>query len=356
MAGKRMMWAALRGLILVAVMVLAAGLPGCGVKSPPLPSTTVAPMAVPDLKARAVAEGVELSFSVPGEENPNFFIREARLYYGYLPITGDPECPPCPPRLREYRVLEVAKQLKPGEAGQFTYLDRQAPMDMMAVYRVQLVDARGRAGKESGYARAVRATAPQAPQGLRVVQGDGQVSLTWQPVTLLADGRPAPEAPGYILYRQGPEGERALNERPMTKPELVDKSLSLGQVYRYRVAAVREINGSLIEGLPGPWVSASALDQTAPSPPSGLVGASFADGIYLRFTPSPEPDTAGYFVERATAKAGPFSRMNAKPLVENTFVDKAVKLGSVYYYRVLAVDEAGNLGQPSPAVEVKQQP
>lgn len=351
MVGKRMSWA---GVCALGVLLMA--LAGCGIKSPPLAATAVAPQPPGESTARTVADGVEVTFRVPGAEQPSQQIVEANLYYGYLPVTGDPDCPPCPPRLREYRQLDLRQQLKPGEGGVFTYIDRAAPMDMMAVYQVQFVDARGRKGQLSSYVRAVRALAPAAPVGLKARQGDAQVVLEWPPVTGLANGQPAGDAVGYIVYRQGPDGERALNQRPLTQPGLTDKSVTPGQGYQYRVAAVREVGGYPIQGAPGAWVSATPLDQTAPSAPTGLVGASFDDGIYLRFTPSPERDTKGYFVERAAAKAGPFRRLHAQPLIDNTYVDKDVKLGSLYWYRVVAVDESGNPSPPSAAVEVKQQP
>lgn len=351
MVGKRMTRA---GVCALGILLMA--LAGCGIKSPPLAATAVAPQPSGEFKARTVAAGIEVTFRVPGAEAPSQQVTEANLYYGYLPVTGDPDCPPCPPRLRDYRPLDLRQQLKPGEGGVFTYLDRSAPMDMMAVYQVQFVDARGRKGQLSGYARAVRAEAPASPMGLRVRQGDAQVTLDWPAVTRLAGGKPMPEAAGYIVYRQGPDGEHALNERPLSQPGLTDKSVTPGQNYQYRVAAVREISRYQIEGAPGPWAAATPLDQTGPSAPGGVVGASFNDGIYLRFTPSPERDTKGYFVERAAAKAGPYKRLHAQPLVDNTYVDKDVKLGSIYWYRVVAVDEAGNPSPPSAAVEVKQQP
>jgi fibronectin type 3 domain-containing protein len=86
------------------------------------------------------------------------------------------------------------------------------------------------------------------------------------------------------------------------------------------------------------------------------VGVSQEGGVYLRFTPGPMQDTAGYFIERQDKKGGAWSRLNAKVWLENTFVDKDVQVGASYLYRVVAVDEEGQLSQPCPAVEIKHQP
>jgi len=338
------------------LLALAALLLGCGIKSAPLPATQAAPLPAVGLAARTVEKGVEVSFTVPAADQSDKQVTEVILYYAYLPKEGDPDCPPCPPRLRRYHELDLAKQLGKLEGGRFTYLDTQVPMEHQAIYQVYLVDARGRKGAPTGLARALRSELPATPRGLAANLGDRQVELSWQPVATLESGRPTGDQMGYILYRRGPDGARALNERPMSQTGLVDKSVVPGQTYEYQVAAARLINSYVVLGRPGPWVAAAAQSLQPPSPPAGLVGASLQDGIYLRYTPSPEQDTAGYYIMRAQAKTGPWTQINQELNRENTFVDREVKVGGTYYYRVVAVNEGGLQSPPSQAIEVRQQP
>ncbi|MFH1036404.1 MAG: fibronectin type III domain-containing protein [Pseudomonadota bacterium] len=338
------------------MMALAVLLLGCGIKSAPLPATMAAPLPPPDLKARAVERGVEVSFSVPAADQSDKQVVEAWLYYAYLPKNGDPDCPPCPPRLKRYYQLNLAQQRGQMEGGRFTYLDTQAPMEQQAAYQVRLVDARGRAGVVSAMTTALRVELPAVPQGLVAELGERQVDLSWQPVATLASGQPTTDRIGYILYRKAGALVRALNERPMSSPGLVDRSVSLGQVYEYQVAAARMIGDYVVVGRPTNWVAATVASLEPPSPPTGLVGASLGDGIYLRFTPSPQQDTAGYNIMRSESKDGPWRQINQGLNRENTFVDKDVKVGGTYYYRVEAVNERGLNSEPSQVIEVQQQP
>lgn len=339
-------------------LALTALLMGCGIKAPPLPSTLSAPPAPPDLEARAVEQGVEVSFSVPAVEQSDKQVTEAQLSYAYLPKDGDPNCPPCPPRFRAHYELNLAKQLGRLEGGRFTYLDTQVPVDHQAAYKVKLVDVRGREGKESAMVRALRVELPATPEDLEAMLGDRLVKLKWQPVAALASGRSLDEKDkiGYIVYRRSGGVSRPLNERPMSQAGLVDNTVSLGQTYEYRVAAARLVGDYTVVGRPGPWVSAAAQSMQPPSPPTGLVGASLEGGVYLRFTPSPQLDTAGYYLMRAPAKQGPWTQMGGELNRENTFVDKDVKVGQGYFYRVVAVSENGIRSAPSEIIEVKHQP
>ena len=134
-------------LLIILAAVLAAG---CGVKAPPTPSNQLAPVAPGNVTVKPVAAGMEVSFDVPSAPTPARAIEEIRLYYGYLPLTGDPACPPCPPHLRKFHHFTLpAKPAKKGQAsaregGRFVYVDRGAPVDREALYQVMLIDASGR--------------------------------------------------------------------------------------------------------------------------------------------------------------------------------------------------------------------
>jgi hypothetical protein len=347
---------------LAACAALALALAGCGIKAPPLPRDQVAPAAVKDLAADPEPQGVMVSFGVPRVEKPGRRVVEARLYYGYLPLVGQEDCPPCPPRLRRHRVFQLEGQ-EAGlmEGGRFRYLDRQAPLGKEALYRVVLVDARGRESRRSNLARAPRVEPPPAPQGLAAEAGDSVVALSWQ-------GRPVEPLPadaslaqrrdhlaGWVVRRQGPEGELKLNEEPLNTPELLDKSVTNGADYSYSVAAVRRVKGRLIEGRQSGWVSARPSDQTPPGPPTGLQAVSTAEGVYLRFTPSPAQDVRGYLVYRTDGRGG-FELVSQELVQENTFVDGEVETRQVYRYKVMAVDEAGNESEFSEELEIEHIP
>jgi fibronectin type 3 domain-containing protein len=328
----------------------------CGIKSYPVEKVILLPVMQEPLEASPVAGGVEVGIWIPGVDKPDQRIVEARLYYAYIPVTGVEDCPPCPPRLTKYLEFDLTKHLEGLEGGYFKYLDTQAPFNKQAVYNVVLTDAAGRQSTPSPLVRAYRVTPPATPKGFSVQPREGMAHLTWKPVEALADGSKLMESVQYLVDRKGPDGERRLTQRHMSAPPLEDKTVMAGQTYSYRVVPLRSIRNTQVLGEPTPWVSTALREDKVLEPPSGLVGVSQAGGIYLRFTPSPTQDTAGYFIERQDKKGGGWSRLNAKPWLENTFVDKDVQVGAVYLYRVTAVDEAGQTSQPCPTTEIRHQP
>lgn len=343
-------------LLCLALLALAAA---CGVKSPPLPRSQAAPPPVRDLSAAARAQGIEISFSVPQAERPDRRVTQVRLLYAYLPFSGDPDCPPCAPRLRRYRLFHLAgRDAELMQGGRFRYLDRQAPLGKEGFYQVILIDAAGRMSRRSNLARAPRVLPPPAPTGLKAQAGDGVVHLSWSGSRLMPCPPHADCPAGWIVYRKGPLGEtdqpRPLNTQPLTTPTLADKSVTNGKTYAYAVAAVRQVKGVQVQGRPGTWVQATPRDQTPPSAPTDLAGAGVEQGILLRFTPSPQQDTAGYLVYRRVKGQKDWQLLTPQPVVENTFLDREVKPRVVYEYRVQAVDEAGNRSPFSETLEVQQ--
>ena len=79
------------GLSLVLVAAIFAA--GCGVKAPPTARSEIKPSEVVDMTAEVQANGVRVSFTVPEGERPSQAIELVKLYYGYLPLGGDPKLP-----------------------------------------------------------------------------------------------------------------------------------------------------------------------------------------------------------------------------------------------------------------------
>lgn len=352
-----------RRIIVVALMSLMALAlaAGCGVKAPPLPRTEVAPEQVKDLIATPVPSGVKVVFTVPQVNKPGRAVTEARLYYGYLPLTGLEGCPPCPPKLKKYHEFEIkGKHEALMEGGQFSYIDKNAPLGKEAIYQVVLIDSWGRASWPSNLARTPRVQPAPAPTGLIVKPGDGVVELVWEGVKIdavkLAKAKELDMLAGYVLFRKAPEGEMQLNSSPLLTPAFKDSSVENGKSYAYQVAQVRKIKGRNVFGARSAWVKTSPMDQTAPGAPSGLAGAPAKDGLYLRFTPSPAQDTAGYIVFRKEKKGGDWQKVTAQPVKENTFIDGNVTPQAVYIYKVQAIDDSGNLSKFSEEMEIQYVP
>lgn len=118
------------------------------------------------------------------------------------------------------------------------------------------------------------------------------------------------------------------------------------------------ISGKNTEGTPTTIVyrNSGPPSSTSPSPPTGLTAADGGmEDVLLTWNASPEADLAGYNIYRATA---PFDtpmagrRINPNPIPSTEYLDTDVTDGMTYYYRITAIDEAGNESTVSDAVQV----
>ncbi|MFJ6027578.1 malectin domain-containing carbohydrate-binding protein [Pseudarthrobacter sp. NPDC092424] len=98
-----------------------------------------------------------------------------------------------------------------------------------------------------------------------------------------------------------------------------------------------------IEIIPG-----GTADTTAPAPPTGLTATVGTNKVTLNWSANTEPDLAGYHVERATALAGPWTRLTGTtPVTATAYTDTAPPAASAVYYRIIALDTSANASAPS---------
>jgi len=100
----------------------------------------------------------------------------------------------------------------------------------------------------------------------------------------------------------------------------------------------------------------TATDSAPPASPAGLTATSGLDKNDLVWTPGVEPDLAGYNVYRDTTSGGAFTtRVNSAVLTSSAFSDTSfMPVRGLYWYKVTAVDVAGNESPGSTAVTADQ--
>jgi RHS repeat-associated protein len=94
-------------------------------------------------------------------------------------------------------------------------------------------------------------------------------------------------------------------------------------------------------------------DGTAPAPPTGLTAVPGDRQVVLDWAPNTESDLSGYEVLRGDAAGGPYSKVSTR-LGSSAFTHIELENGKPGYYRVTAVDKAGNASAHS--AEVKATP
>ncbi len=224
-------------------------------------------------------------------------------------------------------------------------------------YRVRAVGPRGDLGPPSFAASAIPTNpgAPPAVTGLAADAGQTRVRLTWTPVSFLVAGyfversAVAPSAPGGA----GTTNWVRLNSTAVPEPLYDDYiGTASGTTFDYRVLAVALDNA---EGPPSKAVEVTLADRSLPGEPT-ITSASGAGGkVVLTFAPAmPEERTAQFLVLRS-GNAADQGVVLGDPLPGSArdYQDLYVSTGSTYFYRLVAVDAAGNRSDVSDPVIVR---
>jgi len=92
-----------------------------------------------------------------------------------------------------------------------------------------------------------------------------------------------------------------------------------------------------------PFPARLELDVEPPTIPRSLMARAADSTVRLSWSPSPEPDTAGYMVYRATMpRVDALTPLTPLPVAATTYTDRNMRNGIRYYYAVTAVDGHGN--------------
>ncbi len=101
-------------------------------------------------------------------------------------------------------------------------------------------------------------------------------------------------------------------------------------------------------------ITVQAIDSQKPSPPGQpTLKVKGKDKIEISWPPNTEPDLDHYIIQIATNSEGPWVNITEVNKTTTSYTDTDLKSGTMYYYQIIAVDEAGNPSDPSPKVSAK---
>jgi hypothetical protein len=101
-------------------------------------------------------------------------------------------------------------------------------------------------------------------------------------------------------------------------------------------------------------LTVQAIDTQKPNPPDQpTLEVKGKDKIEISWPANAEPDLDHYIIQRATNSEGPWVNITEVNKTTTSFTDTGLKSGTIYYYQIIAVDEAGNPSDPSPKVSAK---
>jgi hypothetical protein len=338
---------------------------GCAAPGEPTTRHPVVPVPVADLSAHQSGNAFSLAFTLPSRstdhealaEHPGIEIYRAELPPGGIPVKQTAW------RLAYTIPPEQVDQYLKGQHFEFrdplTSQDFARVAGSSAAYKVRARAVRARASADSNIVTARIYPAPEAPRDVHIEVTEPALIVHWDAAT------PPPGASSltYRIYRGVAEpGEinisQDLSKAKFKSPlelegssletEFPDVHFEFRTPYVYTVRAVAQYAADSVESSDSAPILVSPRDVFPPATPTGLeiavIPASQQIPAYveLSWAINPEEDLAGYFVYRSDREGTPGERINAEILPSPTFRDISVKSGKRFYYRVSALDRAGN--------------
>ena len=216
-------------------------------------------------------------------------------------------------------------------------------------YLLQAVDRRdstvGPAISVSVIASAVSVPPPNTP----TVTRDGKTArVGW---SYPPDGPTSSTVTGFLVRRVSDSVTTHLLDDPLPRRQakqfaVTDPEPMVGRPVRYEVLAV-DLAGNVSR--PVSTEEFVVRDREAPKPPQGPAVREENDAVQLAWAISPEPDVVGYRVERAIGAAERFSPIGPSLIPRDSpeFRDATATAGAQYFYRIVAVDRAGLVSEPT---------
>jgi hypothetical protein len=364
------------------IVALAACLLACG--SPDLPTArhAVVPVPVSDLTARQVGDTVILNFTLSStstDRQPLADLPSVEIYrstpqgIAIAPRAGGKN--KSPGRLADTIPAETVGQYE--KNGHIEFPDKLDASELSndggtdLTYTVRTRVSRAKASADSNAVTLRVYPAPDPIRDLRATLTETALVLDW---SAPAEARPgsAGKAAGFRIYRAevDPSTAQAAISNPsqaklIATPELLaqttateyrDMSFQFGHTYFYEIGQIMQVGTETVESAGSAPAVFTAKDIFPPAAPQGVEAVSMAvtneapPAIELTWTISAETDLAGYNVYRSEQSEGPRQKLNSDLLLAPTFRDISVAPGKTYFYRVGAVDQAGNESALSPAV------
>jgi hypothetical protein len=343
---------------LIALLVAASALAGCGMPGAPLPPSLNLPIPVNDLSAVRTGSQVALSWTMPTKTTDKVLLK------GNITVRvcrNETSVAPCS--------VAATLQLAPGADATFTDT-LPAPLassqPRALTYFVELVNRKSRSAGLSNGAVVLAGEAPLAIESLTAEMSKEGVLLRWAPAPaesspvavrlvrrlLTAPAKKSDQSP--LAQPAEPLVQTLLVEPSARSDRTLDTNIRFGETYEYRAQRVARVTvgGSTLE-LAGPLslpLRIDAVNVFPPSAPKGLAAVATAGengsgpAIDLSWLPGAEPNLSGYSVYRRDSAAtdSNWQRISpAQPVVGPGYHDPNVQPGHTYAYSVTAIDQDG---------------
>jgi hypothetical protein len=349
---------------------LGAMLVGCAAPGEPIARHPVVPRAVQDLSAQQRGDGVLLTFTLPTESTDRKPLGETpavEIFRG-TPPPGGATGAKTAMRLVDTIPSDMVDSYKKDSHVEFR--DQLDPADLsrqpgqQVTYTVRTRVSEQRASVDSNPVKLLVYPAPPPVSDLHATLLKTSIQLTWTSPESGATSGVSPAMAAYRVYRAEidpkdaaaavADPSKAVLRGALSPVALVhtleyqDADVVIGHTYLYLVRSVAQFGSDTVESTDSMSLVVTAMDVFPPATPENLVAivvpATNRAPAYveLSWSISPEVDLAGYSVYRSDQSEAPGELLNNELLSSPTFRDTNVTAGRQYFYRIRAVDRAGN--------------
>jgi hypothetical protein len=350
---------------LASSLCMGALVAGCASPGDPTPRHSVVPAPITDLAARQYGSEIVLTFSIPMRstdheplaERPSIEIFRADLAPG---VAAD--------KKSAWRVAYTIPSERVDayvRNDRISFHDPISPADLghpdgnHFAYMVRTRASKARASDDSNIITVLILPPPAPASAVAAKVTESSIILNWSEVTLPSGTTSA----GYRVYREQAEtGQDNISQNPSQAklkspqeligtaitPDFRDSHFEFDETYSYTVRSVAAYGTDLVESADSAAVIVTPRDIFPPAAPTALEVAIIPANpngianVELSWEINSEPDLAGYRVYRSDQEETSGERLNAELLPSPSFRDISVVSGKRYFYRVSAVDRAGN--------------
>ena len=352
---------------------------GCGVPGEPTPPSPQIPVAITDLTAHQVGDAVQLTFVMPSKSTLGERLKETptiEILRGSLKPDGLPD-------LKSFRVVDTipgSLVAKYQQRGKTVFVDPVPPEDVrndkgkIVVYRVRARVSNKRSSPNSNDVTVSLYPVPERIVSLDARLTENGIDLRWTLPMKTSGGESLGKVDEYHLYRgevdpasadkAGMDPKQTIwKNQPILiaksqAPEYLDSAIDNGRTYAYVVRSAIYTGGTLLESDDSVLEMITAKDTFPPAPPQGLIAAVLPGEtgklvVDLSWSLNVEPDLAGYRAYRSEQEGSQGQLLTPDQLPTPAYRDISAELGKRYWYRVTAVDRAGNESTSSSAILVE---
>ena len=188
--------------------------------------------------------------------------------------------------------------------------------------------------------------------------GPETIKLTPRSDGILVEWTGKPGLAGFSVYRRSAQEKThgdTIHPAGGDEKSFLDTGAAFGQDYIYSVTAVAT-RTPLIESPTASESEVHYVDHFPPPPPADLVVLPEAVRTRLVWRVSEAADLAGYIVYRRQGSEKEWARLTKEPIDKPEYSDMTAAPNQAHFYRVTAIDKAGNESAPSAEVRAAVAP